>query len=295
MSRLPVRKTYKLYIGGEFPRSESGARTRPRGRTSRARRGRTCATPCAPPAAALPGWAGATAYNRGQVLYRIAEMMEARARRVRRACCAGPRRGRRGDRPLVVWYAGWADKLAAGARRARTPSPARTSTSPSPSRPASSASSRRRSRRSAGSSRASRRRSSAATPSSRSRRRRIRSPRSSSRRFSRPPTCPAGSSTSSPAAAPSSRPWLAAHMDVNAIDLTGAERRPRRARARGGRERQARRPRGAGRAEPLGDRALPRAEDRLAPGRALTSSAVWAFCVARNRHGTGTDPCGLSR
>ena len=87
------------------------ARTRPRARTSRAARGRTCATRCGPRAARSPKWAGMTAYNRGQVLYRIAEMLEAR-RAEFAELCSGPRRGRAARSTACVWYAGWADKLA---------------------------------------------------------------------------------------------------------------------------------------------------------------------------------------
>ena len=62
-------------------------------------------------------------------------------------------------------------------------------------------------------------------------------------------------------------PILAGHMDVNALDLTGADGQSARARAPGRRQREARRPRQRGRAEPVGDRELPRAQDRLAPDR----------------------------
>ena len=84
MTRIDVRKTYKLYIGGAFPRSESGhsyvvndskgkfvanaalaSRKDARDAVGAARK-------------AYPGWSGRTAYNRGQVLYRVAEMMEDR-------------------------------------------------------------------------------------------------------------------------------------------------------------------------------------------------------------------------
>ena len=164
-ARLPVKKTYKLYIGGAFPRSRVGAHLRGGGRrTSRAPPARTSATPSAPRAARSPSWAAMTAYNRGQVLYRIAEMLEAR-RAEFAELCSRPRRGRALDRPpRLVRRLG--RQAAAGARRRRTRSPARTSTSPCPSRPASSASSRPTSRRCSGSSRASRPRSSAGTPSS---------------------------------------------------------------------------------------------------------------------------------
>ena len=62
--RLPVKKTYKLFISGAFPRSESGAPTRPRDRTSPGRRGRTCATQSGRRAPDHEEWAALTAYNR---------------------------------------------------------------------------------------------------------------------------------------------------------------------------------------------------------------------------------------
>jgi len=109
MSRLPVRKTYKLYIGGEFPRSESGRTYEAQGanvaRASRkdvrdaVREART----------AFPKWAGLTAYNRGQVVYRIAEMLEARRAEFSELCSGSKEVDRAVDR--LVWYAGWADKL----------------------------------------------------------------------------------------------------------------------------------------------------------------------------------------
>jgi acyl-CoA reductase-like NAD-dependent aldehyde dehydrogenase len=123
--RLAVAKTYKLYVGGAFPRSESGrsypvtdaggallahaalaSRKDLRDAVSAAR-------------AAFPGWSGTTAYNRGQVLYRIAEMLQARhAQFVDDIVAAeGVRRGQ--ATALVdatvdrwVWYAGWTDKIA---------------------------------------------------------------------------------------------------------------------------------------------------------------------------------------
>ena len=88
-----------------------------------------------------PKWAAMTAYNRGQVLYRVAEMMEARRAEFAEFCC-GPKEVERAiDR--VVWYAGWADKLAQVLGSSNPGRRARTSTSPSRSRPASSGSSRR--------------------------------------------------------------------------------------------------------------------------------------------------------
>jgi acyl-CoA reductase-like NAD-dependent aldehyde dehydrogenase len=123
--RLAVAKTYKLYVGGGFPRSESGrsypvtgtggtllahaalaSRKDVRDAVSAAR-------------AAFPGWSGATAYNRGQVLYRVAEMLQGRrAQFVDDVVAAeGVRKGQ--ATALVdaavdrwVWYAGWTDKIA---------------------------------------------------------------------------------------------------------------------------------------------------------------------------------------
>jgi len=76
--RVTVAKTYKLYIGGAFPRSESG-RTYEADGQNVARASRKDVRDAVKAArTALPKWAGMTAYNRGQVLYRVAEMMEAR-------------------------------------------------------------------------------------------------------------------------------------------------------------------------------------------------------------------------
>jgi acyl-CoA reductase-like NAD-dependent aldehyde dehydrogenase len=110
VSRLPVRKTYKLFIGGEFPRSESG-RTYEAEEQNVARASRKDVRDAVRVArGAYPKWAGMTAYNRGQVLYRVAEMMEAR-RSEFAELCSGPKEVERSiDR--FVWYAGWADKLA---------------------------------------------------------------------------------------------------------------------------------------------------------------------------------------
>jgi acyl-CoA reductase-like NAD-dependent aldehyde dehydrogenase len=131
VTRLDVRKTYKLYIGGAFPRSESG-----RSYEVRAADGRFLANAAAASrkdardavAAALkaqPGWAAATAYNRGQVLYRVAEMLEGRRDQfvAEVADAEGlPLDGEGdGDRAAAVvdaaidrwvWYAGWSDKIA---------------------------------------------------------------------------------------------------------------------------------------------------------------------------------------
>ena len=110
MSRLPVKKTYKLYVGGEFPRSESGRTYEAQG--ANVARGSRKDLRDAVRAArlAFPGWAAMTAYNRGQVLYRIAEMME--ARRAEFAELSSGAKEVEGAIDRIVWYAGWADKLA---------------------------------------------------------------------------------------------------------------------------------------------------------------------------------------
>ena len=126
MSRLEVKKTYKLYINGAFPRSESG-----RVYEVTDAKGNFIAHPAlasrkdlrdAVVAArtAQPGWAKATAYNRGQILYRIAEMLEGRADQIAAEISAtsGATPKKAHDQLLAaidrwVWYAGWSDKLAA--------------------------------------------------------------------------------------------------------------------------------------------------------------------------------------
>jgi acyl-CoA reductase-like NAD-dependent aldehyde dehydrogenase len=110
MTRLSVKKTYKLYVGGSFPRSESGRTFDAEGHNV-ARASRKDARDAVRAArSALPAWSDMTAYNRGQVLYRLAEMMEARATDLERACTGPDEVESAIDR--VVWYAGWADKLA---------------------------------------------------------------------------------------------------------------------------------------------------------------------------------------
>jgi acyl-CoA reductase-like NAD-dependent aldehyde dehydrogenase len=110
MARLPVKKTYKLYLGGEFPRSESGRTYEAEGaNVARASR-KDLRDAVRAARQAFPKWAAMTAYNRGQVLYRIAEMMEAR-RAEFAELSSGPKEVERSiDR--FVWYAGWSDKLA---------------------------------------------------------------------------------------------------------------------------------------------------------------------------------------
>ncbi|MDX8051963.1 aldehyde dehydrogenase family protein [Lentzea sp. BCCO 10_0798] len=124
--RITVAKTYKLYIGGKFPRSESGrsypvtdakgtflanaahgSRKDARDAVSAARK-------------AFAGWSGTTAYNRGQVLYRVAEVLEGRREQFIAEVAASEGVPAKKAQSLVdtaidrwVWYAGWTDKIAA--------------------------------------------------------------------------------------------------------------------------------------------------------------------------------------
>src|SRR5437899_8407552 len=110
MSRLPVKKTYKLFIGGAFPRSESGRTYEAQGQNV-ARGSRKDVRDAVQAArGAQPKWGSATAYNRGQVLYRVAEMLEARADEFAKLCTGKAEVEKAIDR--WVWYAGFADKLA---------------------------------------------------------------------------------------------------------------------------------------------------------------------------------------
>jgi acyl-CoA reductase-like NAD-dependent aldehyde dehydrogenase len=123
-ARIPVRKTYKLYVGGEFPRSESG-------------RSYVVRSPDGAPLAnavrsskkdvrdavrlargAFGGWSGKTAMNRGQVLYRVAELMEGRRGQFADEVAAAEGVPSTAAQAIVdrsidrwVWYAGWADKI----------------------------------------------------------------------------------------------------------------------------------------------------------------------------------------
>jgi acyl-CoA reductase-like NAD-dependent aldehyde dehydrogenase len=120
--RLPVRRTAKLFIGGQFPRSESGrtyevvsADGRFLAQAARASR-KDLRDAVVAARGALGGWAARTAYNRGQILYRVAEVMEGRRAQLedelRDSGAADPvdEVSRAIDR--WVWYAGWADKIA---------------------------------------------------------------------------------------------------------------------------------------------------------------------------------------
>ena len=122
--RIDVRKTYKLYVGGKFPRSESGRTYAVHGRdgavlAQAAHASRKDARDAVVAArSAVSGWSTATAYNRGQVLYRVAEMLEGRcaqfAELVARAEGVGDAEARAQVAAAVdrwVFYAGWTDKI----------------------------------------------------------------------------------------------------------------------------------------------------------------------------------------
>jgi acyl-CoA reductase-like NAD-dependent aldehyde dehydrogenase len=109
VARLPVKKTYKLFIGGAFPRSESGRTYEAEGQNVALSSRKDARDAVVAARAAQGKWAGATAYNRGQVLYRIAEMMEARAAEFAELTTGRDEVERAIDR--WVWYAGFADKL----------------------------------------------------------------------------------------------------------------------------------------------------------------------------------------
>ena len=125
MSRLTIPKTYKLFIGGKFPRSESGHTfevVTPKGEfvANAAAASRKDARDAVVAArGAFAGWSGATAYNRGQVLYRVAEVLEGRAEQfvdeIRRSEGVSARVARAQVDASIdtwVWYAGFADKYA---------------------------------------------------------------------------------------------------------------------------------------------------------------------------------------
>ena len=124
MTRLSVNKTYKLYINGQFPRSESGRSypvTDAKGdflanASWASRKDARDAVKAA--RAAFPDWSGRTAYNRSQVIYRIAEVLESRRgqfedeiRSQEGAAASLARKAVDAAIDRLVWYAGWSDKL----------------------------------------------------------------------------------------------------------------------------------------------------------------------------------------
>jgi acyl-CoA reductase-like NAD-dependent aldehyde dehydrogenase len=120
--RLPVKRTAKLFIGGAFPRSESGRTYDVLGAdgswlANAARASRKDARDAVTAArAAQPGWAAKTPYTRGQILYRVAELLEGRRAQFEDELGSGgaadPAREVSASIDRWVWYAGWADKVA---------------------------------------------------------------------------------------------------------------------------------------------------------------------------------------
>ena len=119
--RVPVKRTAKLFIGGEFPRSESGRSYEVLGPDGdllawAARASRKDVRDAVQAArAAQAGWAAKTASNRGQILYRVAELMEGRRSQfegeLKDAGAKDPAKGVSAAIDRWVWYAGWADKI----------------------------------------------------------------------------------------------------------------------------------------------------------------------------------------
>ena len=124
MSRIDINKTYKLFIGGAFPRSESGRVYEVKGSNKKflanpalaSRKDLRDAVVAAKSAQA--GWAGATAFNRGQILYRIAEIMQGRSEQFVEEISALEGVTSKVAKLQIeeaidtwVWYSGWCDKL----------------------------------------------------------------------------------------------------------------------------------------------------------------------------------------
>jgi len=124
MSRIDVNKTYKLFIGGAFPRSESGRVYEVKGANKKfianpslaSRKDLRDAVVAAK--SAQPGWANATAFNRGQILYRIAEIMQGRSEQFIDEICELEGVTSKVAKIQIeeaidtwVWYSGWCDKL----------------------------------------------------------------------------------------------------------------------------------------------------------------------------------------
>jgi acyl-CoA reductase-like NAD-dependent aldehyde dehydrogenase len=118
VTRLAVRKTYKLFIGGKFPRSESGRSYLVQDSNVALASRKDVRDAVVAARAAVKGWSGATAYNRGQILYRVAEMLE--GRRDQFAAEVGAAEGLAASAAARVvdaaidrwvWYAGWSDKF----------------------------------------------------------------------------------------------------------------------------------------------------------------------------------------
>jgi len=110
MSRLAVRKTYKLFVGGKFPRSESGRSYLVQDANVALASRKDVRDAVVAARAAVKGWSGTTAYNRGQILYRAAEMLE--GRRDQFLALGETESDVDAAIDRWVWYAGWSDKIA---------------------------------------------------------------------------------------------------------------------------------------------------------------------------------------
>ncbi len=132
MERIPVLKTYKIYIGGQFPRTESGRyyelKDLPAGKAGKSKK--LIANMClssrkdlrnAVTAArsAFAGWSGKTAFNRSQILYRIAEMLEGRKAQLKEELMLQGSNAKQAEAEValsidrLIYYAGWCDKYSA--------------------------------------------------------------------------------------------------------------------------------------------------------------------------------------
>ena len=268
MSRLPVKKTYKLYIGGAFPRSESGRTYEVEGANVALASRKDVRDAVRAARGAFPGWAGMTAYNRGQVLYRVAEMME--GRKAEFAELTGDEAEVDAAIDRWVWYAGWADKLAQvlGASNPvagpyfnfTMPEPTGVAGIVAPEEPPLAGLVSRLAPALVGGNVAvvvaSEHRPLAAVTLA---------------EVLATSDVPGGVVNLLTGRKRELAPVLAGHMDVNALDLAGADGDVGRARAARGGQRQAGRPQRRG-AVAVARGGLPRAEDRLAPDRRLSGT-----------------------
>lgn len=125
MERIPVLKTYKLYIGGQFPRTESGRYYELKDKSKKlianvclsSRKDMRNAVTAA--RSAFGGWSGKTAFNRSQILYRIAEMLEGRKAQLKEELIQQGSNAKQADAEVtlsidrLIYYAGWCDKYSA--------------------------------------------------------------------------------------------------------------------------------------------------------------------------------------
>lgn len=125
MERIPVLKTYKIYIGGQFPRTESGRYYELKDKSKKlianmclsSRKDLRNAVTAA--RSAFAGWSGKTAFNRSQILYRIAEMLEGRKAQLKEELMLQGSNAKQAEAEValsidrLIYYAGWCDKYSA--------------------------------------------------------------------------------------------------------------------------------------------------------------------------------------